>query len=136
MPSDADTVHVSSPSSHTSQRTLKSFLPVDYECPPSQAKDTSALNCMSVNRSLPSSNKDTLPEPMIYQTMQQKIQEWSKEDDECFAVCDLGDVYRQHMRWKRHLPRVEPFYGMYNNFRVQCSKQQLMHAEICSREMQ
>ncbi|KAI7875624.1 hypothetical protein K492DRAFT_136290 [Lichtheimia hyalospora FSU 10163] len=44
--------------------------------------------------------------------MQQKIEEWSDEDDECFTVCDLGDVYRQHLRWKTHLPRVEPFYAV------------------------
>jgi ornithine decarboxylase len=26
-------------------------------------------------------------------------------------VADLGDVYRQHLRWKLNLPRVKPFYG-------------------------
>lgn len=28
-----------------------------------------------------------------------------------FFVVDLGEVYRQHLRWKKNLGRVEPFYG-------------------------
>jgi ornithine decarboxylase len=33
-------------------------------------------------------------------------------NEDAFFVADLGDVYRQHMRWKVNLPRIEPFYGM------------------------
>lgn len=32
-------------------------------------------------------------------------------EEDAFFVADLGDVYRQHMRWKLNLPRVKPFYG-------------------------
>lgn len=32
-------------------------------------------------------------------------------DEDSFFVADLGDVYRQHIRWKKNLPRVKPFYG-------------------------
>lgn len=117
MPSD--TVTIDTPSSpNTGQvnfRIHKAFLPEGYESPPpSKEKDTTAAatNGKSLDRS--PSNKDALPEPMVYQTMKQKIEEWSDGDDECFTVCDLGDVYRQHLRWKTHLPRVEPFYGMYH----------------------
>lgn len=28
-----------------------------------------------------------------------------------FFVADLGQVYKQHLRWKECLPNVEPFYG-------------------------
>ena len=28
-----------------------------------------------------------------------------------FYVADLGEVYRQHQRWKMKLRRVKPFYG-------------------------
>jgi ornithine decarboxylase len=31
--------------------------------------------------------------------------------EDTFFVADLGEVYRQHLRWKRNLPRVKPFYG-------------------------
>ncbi|KAK9237699.1 pyridoxal-dependent decarboxylase [Lipomyces kononenkoae] len=29
-----------------------------------------------------------------------------------FFVADIGEVYRQHVRWKLNLPRVEPFYAV------------------------
>lgn len=38
------------------------------------------------------------------------------EDDEPFFVADLGQVYRQHQRWTRNLPAVQPFYGPYGSF--------------------
>ena len=38
-------------------------------------------------------------------------------DEDTFFVADLGEVYRQHMRWKKNLPRVKPFYGKLWRFR-------------------
>lgn len=32
-------------------------------------------------------------------------------EEDAFFVADLGEVYRQHMRWKRNLGRVKPHYG-------------------------
>jgi ornithine decarboxylase len=32
-------------------------------------------------------------------------------DEDAFFVADLGEVYRQHLRWKLNLPRVKPHYG-------------------------
>ncbi len=32
--------------------------------------------------------------------------------EDAFFVADLGDVYRQNMRWKKHLPRVTPHYAV------------------------
>ncbi|MCJ1412988.1 hypothetical protein MMC19_007089 [Ptychographa xylographoides] len=32
--------------------------------------------------------------------------------EDAFFVADLGEVYRQHMRWKRNLPRVTPHYAI------------------------
>ncbi|CAG8582644.1 14821_t:CDS:2 [Funneliformis mosseae] len=34
------------------------------------------------------------------------------ESDNAFFVADLGEIYRQHLRWKTNLPRVEPFYAV------------------------
>ncbi|KAI1316877.1 hypothetical protein EDD11_009367 [Mortierella claussenii] len=34
------------------------------------------------------------------------------EIDNAFYVADLGEVYRQHQRWKALLPRIEPFFAM------------------------
>ncbi|KAI0381901.1 pyridoxal-dependent decarboxylase [Hypomontagnella monticulosa] len=33
-------------------------------------------------------------------------------EEDTFFVGDLGEVYRQHMRWKKNLPRVKPFYAV------------------------
>ncbi|KAK7206218.1 pyridoxal-dependent decarboxylase [Myxozyma melibiosi] len=32
--------------------------------------------------------------------------------EDSFFVADIGEVYRQHVRWKQNLPRVEPFYAV------------------------
>lgn len=32
-------------------------------------------------------------------------------DQNAFFIGDLGEVYRQHLRWKALLPRIEPFFG-------------------------
>lgn len=32
-------------------------------------------------------------------------------EEDAFYVADLGEVYRQHLRWKLNLSRVKPFYG-------------------------
>ena len=33
-------------------------------------------------------------------------------DEDAFFVADMGDVYRQHLRWKLKLTRVKPHYGL------------------------
>lgn len=32
-------------------------------------------------------------------------------EEDAFYVADMGEIYRQHMRWKMNLGRVKPFYG-------------------------
>ncbi|ORX52269.1 ornithine decarboxylase [Piromyces finnis] len=34
------------------------------------------------------------------------------EDEDPFFVCDIGQVVRQHIKWVRNLPRIEPFYAV------------------------
>ncbi|KAI9714524.1 MAG: Ornithine decarboxylase [Bogoriella megaspora] len=33
-------------------------------------------------------------------------------DEDAFFVADMGEVYRQHLRWKMNLPRVKPHYAV------------------------
>lgn len=33
------------------------------------------------------------------------------EGDRAFFVVDLGQVYKQHQRWRTELPQVQPYYG-------------------------
>jgi ornithine decarboxylase len=32
--------------------------------------------------------------------------------EKAFFVADLGQVYKQHLRWKKALPGIQPFYGL------------------------
>lgn len=34
-------------------------------------------------------------------------------DEDAFFVADMGEVYRQHLRWKMSLKRVKPHYGAF-----------------------
>lgn len=34
-------------------------------------------------------------------------------EDDAFFVADMGEVYRQHLRWKMQLKRVKPHYGWF-----------------------
>lgn len=36
---------------------------------------------------------------------------WESDQENAFFVGDLGEVFRQHLRWKALLPRIEPFFG-------------------------
>ena len=54
---------------------------------------------------------------LIEQALKQRIDDI--DDDTCevggedaFFVADLGEIYRQHQRWKVNLNRVSPHYGM------------------------
>lgn len=53
---------------------------------------------------------------LIGQALKKRVNEVDHDtceagDEDAFFVADLGEVYRQHMRWKLHLPRVKPHYG-------------------------
>ncbi|KAF9326613.1 hypothetical protein BG006_009975 [Podila minutissima] len=56
----------------------------------------------------------TLP---IHEMLQAQHQSFDPESEDAeaenaFFVADLGEVYRQHLRWKALLPRIEPFFAM------------------------
>jgi ornithine decarboxylase len=53
---------------------------------------------------------------LIGNALQQRINTINHEvceagDEDAFFVADMGEVYRQHLRWKLNLPRVKPHYG-------------------------
>jgi ornithine decarboxylase len=53
---------------------------------------------------------------LIGQALQKHVEQVDHDtceagEEDAFFVADLGEVYRQHMRWKLHLPRVTPHYG-------------------------
>jgi ornithine decarboxylase len=36
---------------------------------------------------------------------------YEPDAERAFFVADLSQVYLQHLRWKKNLPEIEPFYG-------------------------
>jgi len=56
------------------------------------------------------------PKQLIGEALHQRVQQVDHElcepgDEDTFFVADLGEVYKQHLRWKKALPRIKPFYG-------------------------
>jgi ornithine decarboxylase len=54
-------------------------------------------------------------------------------EEDTFFVADLGEVYRQHLRWKLNLPRVKPFYGKNS---MHCSNLDFLLTFSSSRQVQ
>lgn len=57
------------------------------------------------------------PKQLIGDTLKERVENIDHDicesgDEDAFFVADLGEVYRQHMRWKMNLPRVKPFYAV------------------------
>lgn len=57
-----------------------------------------------------------LSQQLIGNALRQRVESIDHEsceagEEDTFFVADLGEVYRQHLRWKLNLPRVKPFYG-------------------------
>lgn len=66
-------------------------------------------------------NGANAPKNIIGNALKQRVENIDNDiceadEEDAFFVADLGEVYRQHMRWKRNLPRVKPFYGQYLAF--------------------
>ncbi|RYO93824.1 hypothetical protein DL766_005090 [Monosporascus sp. MC13-8B] len=62
-------------------------------------------------------NGAIIAKQMIGEALRDRVESIDHEscdpgDEDTFFVSDLGEVYRQHMRWKRNLPRVKPFYAV------------------------
>lgn len=56
------------------------------------------------------------PQQLIGAALRERVENIDHEtcdagEEDTFFVADLGEVYRHHMRWKRNLPRIKPFYG-------------------------
>ena len=54
---------------------------------------------------------------LIAQTLKKRVEAINLDDcvaggENPFFVADVGQVYRQHIHWKRNLPRIEPFYAV------------------------
>ncbi|GAB1314111.1 Ornithine decarboxylase [Madurella fahalii] len=60
---------------------------------------------------------NTTAKQLIGDALRERIENINHEfcepgEEDTFFVADLGEVYRQHLRWKLNLPRVKPFYAV------------------------
>ncbi|KAL9948921.1 Ornithine decarboxylase [Verticillium nonalfalfae] len=65
----------------------------------------------------PANNAVITPKQLIGEALRRRVESIDTEscgagEEDTFFVADLGEVYRQHMRWKLNLPRVKPFYAV------------------------
>ncbi|KAI8138867.1 ornithine decarboxylase [Fennellomyces sp. T-0311] len=71
------------------------------------------------NKTLPAPDKPVYTRS-VKQVIAEKLdamsaQKWELDQENAFFVGDLGEVYRQHLRWKALLPRIEPFFAIKSN---------------------
>ncbi|KAG1404489.1 hypothetical protein G6F60_004294 [Rhizopus arrhizus] len=83
--------------------------------------ETAILNPSSdmVNliKSVPSSPDIRVYDRSVEEIALEKIQsnssqKWDTDQENAFFIGDLGEVFRQHLRWKALLPRIEPFFAV------------------------
>ncbi len=56
-------------------------------------------------------SKDAVVDVLKKQIAKIDVDSCQPGEEDAFFVADLGEVYRQHLRWKMNLGRVKPFYG-------------------------
>lgn len=56
-------------------------------------------------------SKDTVVDVLRKHIAKIDVDNCQPGEEDAFYVADLGEVYRQHLRWKMNLGRVKPFYG-------------------------
>lgn len=72
---------------------------------------------LSLKQQQPADDLSIIHNLPVGEVMKQKLEarsalKWESDQENAFFVADLGEVYRQHLRWKSLLPRIEPFFGM------------------------
>ncbi|CDH54372.1 ornithine decarboxylase [Lichtheimia corymbifera JMRC:FSU:9682] len=79
-----------------------------------------AISSLPKSTSTMSEQEATIHNLSIEQVIKDKLalmvqEKMDPDQGSAFFVGDLGEVYRQHLRWKAHLPRIEPFFAVKSN---------------------
>jgi len=92
-------------------QTINQTHPINYDYQPKGLIRANGTNEYATH------NGSAISKELIRSALKKKV--LSIDDDTCepgdedtFFVADLGEVYRQHLRWKMNLKRVKPHYGM------------------------
>ena len=75
------------------------------------------VNEQSLRISRDNSNDKERAKSMIKGVLTERVESIDTDicgagDEDAFFVADMGEVYRQHLRWKKNLKRVKPHYGL------------------------
>jgi ornithine decarboxylase len=79
-------------------------------------KHIDKLDCPDTNHGVESNVTGFASKALIQKVLKEQIARIDVNtcepgEEDAFYVADLGEVYRQHLRWKLNLSRVKPFYG-------------------------
>lgn len=101
----------------------ESFAPVEFTQNHLFWKET--LNGFIERQNNHGGNNELSPKELIGNALRDRVENVDHEfcepgEEDTFFVADLGDVYRQHIRWKKNLPRVKPFYGRSTHHTFPC----------------
>ncbi|CDH59070.1 ornithine decarboxylase [Lichtheimia corymbifera JMRC:FSU:9682] len=75
---------------------------------------------LSLKQQQPADDLSIIHNLPVGEVMKRKLEarstlKWESDQENAFFVADLGEVYRQHLRWKSLLPRIEPFFAIKSN---------------------
>jgi ornithine decarboxylase len=78
------------------------------------------VDCPDTNHGVESNVTGFASKALIQKVLKEQIARINVDtcepgEEDAFYVADLGEVYRQHLRWKMNLHRVKPFYGKSKN---------------------
>src|SRR5215813_1966305 len=79
-------------------------------------KQIDKIDCPDTNHGVESDVTGFASKALIQKVLKEQIARINVDtcepgEEDAFYVADLGEVYRQHLRWKLNLGRVKPFYG-------------------------
>ncbi|KIW71932.1 hypothetical protein PV04_00158 [Phialophora macrospora] len=75
------------------------------------------IDCPDINHGVESDVTGFASKALIQKVLKEQIARINVDtcepgEEDAFYVADLGEVYRQHLRWKMNLARVKPFYAV------------------------
>ncbi len=84
-------------------------------------KQTEKIDCPDINHGVESNVTGFASKALIQKVLKEQIARINVDtcepgEEDAFYVADLGEVYRQHLRWKSNLSRVKPFYGEHHMY--------------------
>jgi ornithine decarboxylase len=85
--------------------------PEEYQFPLKDIQSLNNLSAGSVDKHGTGKSKQLIGEALKSRVEAIDSDTCNVGEEDAFFIADLGEVYRQHLRWKKNLVRVKPHYG-------------------------